>query len=140
MAHTPRDVLTLRRPAAAGTLVRDFKHLAVDLYLTEEEGQKTLQVDCHFSKRKRVASLRTAVSHVNVSLLLGLVGRRDMLCPACRSKSGSVSRQPQREGGSPPPMPLTRQQQCYLHPVGKRSSFDKGRVVCAWCTFKRLLL
>ncbi|KAG2452726.1 hypothetical protein HYH02_002957 [Chlamydomonas schloesseri] len=47
-----------------GTLTRDFKHLAVDMYLTEENGHKVLQVDCHFGKKKRLASIRTVCSHV----------------------------------------------------------------------------
>jgi hypothetical protein len=47
-----------------GELSRDFKHLAVDMFLCEEDGMKTLKVDCHFGKRKRLASLRTVCSHV----------------------------------------------------------------------------
>ncbi|KAG2491764.1 hypothetical protein HYH03_009925 [Edaphochlamys debaryana] len=48
-----------------GTLTRDFKHLAVDMFLTEDkDGNKVLQVDCHFGKKKRLASIRTVCSHV----------------------------------------------------------------------------
>ena len=47
-----------------GVLTRDFKHLSVDMYLIEEDGQKKLKVDCHFGKKKRLASIRTACSHV----------------------------------------------------------------------------
>ncbi|EFN57638.1 hypothetical protein CHLNCDRAFT_59621 [Chlorella variabilis] len=47
-----------------GTLQRDFKHLAVDMFLTEEEGSKVLKVDCHFGRRKALASIRTCTSHV----------------------------------------------------------------------------
>ncbi|GLI59105.1 hypothetical protein VaNZ11_000936, partial [Volvox africanus] len=47
-----------------GTLTRDFKHLAVDMFLTEQDGHKLLQVDCHFGKKKRLASIRTVCSHV----------------------------------------------------------------------------
>ena len=47
-----------------GTLQRDFRHLAVDMYLVEEEGEKKLKVDCHFGKKKRLAAIRTACSHV----------------------------------------------------------------------------
>ncbi|EIE20380.1 ribosomal protein L9 component of cytosolic 80S ribosome and 60S large subunit [Coccomyxa subellipsoidea C-169] len=47
-----------------GTLVRDFKHLAVDMYLIEEEGQKQLKVEAHFGKRKALAAIRTCCSHV----------------------------------------------------------------------------
>lgn len=53
-------------PLPAGVLQRDFKHLAVDMFLTEEEGQKVLKVDCHFGKRKALASIRTCTSHVQV--------------------------------------------------------------------------
>lgn len=55
----------------AGTLQRDFKHLAVDMFLTEEEGKKVLKVDCHFGKRKSLASIRTCISHVQVSCQQG---------------------------------------------------------------------
>ena len=49
---------------SAGTLQRDFKHLAVDMYLTEVDGAKALLVDCHFGRRKALASIRTCTSHV----------------------------------------------------------------------------
>ena len=51
---------------AAGSLTRDFKHLAVDMYLIEEEGKQKLKVDAHFSKRKQLAAIRTTCSHVQV--------------------------------------------------------------------------
>ncbi|KAK9823959.1 hypothetical protein WJX72_006657 [[Myrmecia] bisecta] len=49
-----------------GTLTRDFKHLAVDLYLftDEEDGKKKIKVDCHFGKRKNLAAIRTCTSHI----------------------------------------------------------------------------
>jgi large subunit ribosomal protein L9e len=48
-----------------GVLTRDFRHLAVDMFLADgEEGEKQLKVDCHFGKKKRLAAIRTAVSHV----------------------------------------------------------------------------
>ncbi len=53
-----------------GTLVRDFKHLAVDMYLVEEDGKKQLKVDAHFGKRKALAAIRTCTSHVQVSVSL----------------------------------------------------------------------
>lgn len=59
----------VRVKGSRGTLVRDFKHLAVDMYLVEEEGVKKLKVDCHFGKRKRLAAIRTVCSHVQVSTL-----------------------------------------------------------------------
>ena len=52
--------------ACTGTLQRDFKHLAVDMYLFEEDGEKKLKVEAHFGKRKALASIRTACSHVEV--------------------------------------------------------------------------
>jgi len=54
-----------------GTLSRDFKHLSVDMFLVEEEGHKRLRVECHFGKRKRLASIRTACSHVQ-NLITGV--------------------------------------------------------------------
>ena len=52
----------------AGTLTRDFKHLAVDLFLydDEETGKKMVKVERHFGKRKNLAAIRTAVSHIQV--------------------------------------------------------------------------
>ena len=34
------------------------------MYLFEEEGEKKLRVDCHFGRRKALASIRTCTSHV----------------------------------------------------------------------------
>ncbi len=50
----------------AGTLVREFKHLAVDMFIIEEDGSKKLKVEAHFGKRKALASIRTVCSHVQV--------------------------------------------------------------------------
>ena len=50
----------------AGSLVREFKHLAVDMFVIEEDGVKKLQVEAHFGKRKALASIRTVCSHVQV--------------------------------------------------------------------------
>jgi len=54
-----------------GVLTRDFRHLSVDMFLekgepSEEGGDAPtiLKVECHFGKRKRLASIRTACSHV----------------------------------------------------------------------------
>eukprot|EP00798_Chlamydomonas_sp_ICE-L_P031227 gene31227-6377_t len=48
-----------------GTLSKDFKHLAVDMYLYENKaGKKCFKVEAHFSKRKQLACIRTVVSHV----------------------------------------------------------------------------
>ena len=56
----------LRCRPFAGVLVREFKHLAVDMYIIEEEGAKKLQVEAHFGKRKALASIRTVCSHITV--------------------------------------------------------------------------
>lgn len=65
----PRAVsffLTLIFLFATGTLQKDMRHLGVDLYLSEnEEGGKVFKVDCHFGKRKKLASIRTTISHVS---------------------------------------------------------------------------
>ena len=50
----------------AGTLTRDFKHLAVDLFLHEEDGKKFVKVERHFGKRKNLAANRTVISHIQV--------------------------------------------------------------------------
>jgi large subunit ribosomal protein L9e len=34
------------------------------MFLFEEEGEKKLRVDCHFGRRKALASIRTCTSHV----------------------------------------------------------------------------
>ena len=54
-----------------GTLQRDFRHIALDLYVKEEDGKKFLYVDSHFSKRKPLSCLRTVVSHIQ-NLILGV--------------------------------------------------------------------
>jgi large subunit ribosomal protein L9e len=41
------------------------------MYLVEEEGEKKLRVDCHFGKRKALASIRTCTSHVQ-NLITGV--------------------------------------------------------------------
>jgi len=61
-----RPAVTRGVCTGAGSLTRDFKHLAVDMYLIEEEGAKKLKVDAHFSKRKQLAAIRTTCSHVQV--------------------------------------------------------------------------
>jgi large subunit ribosomal protein L9e len=54
-----------------GTLSREFKHLAVDMFLTTEEGKLKLHVECHFGKRKRLASIRTVITHIE-NMVLGV--------------------------------------------------------------------
>ena len=76
----PPALLSVLLPA--GTLQRDFKHLAVDMFLTEEEGQKVLRVDCHFGRRKALASIRTCTSHVQVRTRLCMYLRAAAPCSA----------------------------------------------------------
>jgi large subunit ribosomal protein L9e len=52
-------------------LTGDFKHISVDMYLTEVEGAKALKVDYHSGRRKGLASLRTVISHVQ-NLITGV--------------------------------------------------------------------
>eukprot|EP00890_Picochlorum_soloecismus_P001556 jgi/Picsp_1/2400/NSC_05861-R1_protein len=54
----------LRVKGPRGTLTKDMRHLGLDLYLTEEDGQKIFKVDCHLGKRKKLASIRTCISHM----------------------------------------------------------------------------
>ena len=63
----PTADVSFNEPMRAGSLVREFKHLAVDMFVIEEDGQKKLQVEAHFGKRKALASIRTVCSHVQVS-------------------------------------------------------------------------
>ncbi len=55
---------SVRVKGPRGVLQRDFKHLAIDMFLTEADGVQKLHVECHFGRRKSLASLRTAISHI----------------------------------------------------------------------------
>jgi large subunit ribosomal protein L9e len=44
-----------------GTLVKSFKHLAVDIYMTNKD---TIKVEKWFGKKKQIAAVRTVVSHI----------------------------------------------------------------------------
>eukprot|EP00244_Chara_vulgaris_P011368 TRINITY_DN55_c0_g1_i5.p1 TRINITY_DN55_c0_g1~~TRINITY_DN55_c0_g1_i5.p1 ORF type:complete len:190 (-),score=38.10 TRINITY_DN55_c0_g1_i5:1506-2075(-) len=46
-----------------GVLLRDFKHLNLDLAIIEDG--KRLRVDAWFSNRKTIASIRTCCTHIN---------------------------------------------------------------------------
>eukprot|EP00252_Welwitschia_mirabilis_P006965 TRINITY_DN1793_c0_g2_i1.p1 TRINITY_DN1793_c0_g2~~TRINITY_DN1793_c0_g2_i1.p1 ORF type:complete len:190 (-),score=37.39 TRINITY_DN1793_c0_g2_i1:343-912(-) len=52
-----------------GTLTRDFKHLNLDFELLD--GGRQLKVDAWFGKRKTMAAIRTAISHVQ-NLITGV--------------------------------------------------------------------
>lgn len=42
-----------------------MRHAGLDMYLvTDEEGAKAFKVDCHAGKKKKLASIRTTISHV----------------------------------------------------------------------------
>lgn len=47
---------------ARGTLVKSFKHLALDIYMPKE---KVLKVEKWFGKKKQLAAVRTVCSHIN---------------------------------------------------------------------------
>ena len=47
-----------------GTLVRSFKHIALDMFLVEEDGKKKLRVDLWFGTRETVAAIRTICTHI----------------------------------------------------------------------------
>ena len=55
-------IVTVKGPR--GTLERSFKHIQIDMYIKEEEGQKKMRVDVWFGKRKATAAIRTVTSHV----------------------------------------------------------------------------
>lgn len=44
-----------------GTLVRDFKHLSLDMYMTNP---RTLKVEKWFGTKKELAAVRTVCSHI----------------------------------------------------------------------------
>merc|ERR1711963_1117912 len=44
-----------------GTLTKEFKHLAVDIYMTDA---KTIKVEKWFGKKKQIAAVRTVCSHI----------------------------------------------------------------------------
>jgi len=63
-------VVTVTGPR--GKLVRNLKHLQVDLYMIDnEEGKKTVKVDVWYGTSKRQAGVRTVVSHIN-NMILGV--------------------------------------------------------------------
>ena len=45
-----------------GELTKSFKHLALDLYMTDKV---TIKVEKWFGKKKQIAAVRTICSHIN---------------------------------------------------------------------------
>jgi len=70
---------------ARGTLTKEFKHLAVDIYMTDA---KTIKVEKWFGKKKQIAAVRTVCSHIK-NMFKGLT----LVQPQCL-KSCLKSRQP----------------------------------------------
>merc|ERR1711971_561571 len=48
-------------PINDSTLTKEFKHLAVDIYMTDA---KTIKVEKWFGKKKQIAAVRTVCSHI----------------------------------------------------------------------------
>ena len=44
-----------------GTLTKSFKHLAIDIYMTDKN---TIKVERWFGKKKQLAAVRTVCSHI----------------------------------------------------------------------------
>ena len=53
-------VVTVKGPR--GELTKSFKHLALDLYMTDKV---TIKVEKWFGKKKQIAAVRTTCSHIN---------------------------------------------------------------------------
>ena len=51
--------VTIKGPR--GSLTKEFKHLAVDIYMTDA---KTIKVEKWFGKKKQLAAVRTVCSHI----------------------------------------------------------------------------
>lgn len=61
---------------ARGTLKRSFKHLALDMYMSDK---RTLKVEKWFGTKKELAAVRTVCSHIEnmikgKRMLIGMVG------------------------------------------------------------------
>ena len=52
--------ITIKGPR--GSLSKSFKHLAVDIYMTDKE---TIKIEKWFGKKKQLAAVRTVCSHIN---------------------------------------------------------------------------
>jgi len=58
-ASVKARVVTVKGPR--GTLVKSFKHLAMDIYMTDK---MTIKVEKWFGKKKQIAAVRTVCSHI----------------------------------------------------------------------------
>ena len=70
--HTSPNVLQGPR----GSLVKEFKHLAVDIYMKDK---KTIKVEKWFGKKKQIAAVRTVKSHIQ-NMFKGLTYVRSGKC------------------------------------------------------------
>ena len=70
--HTSPNVLQGPR----GSLVKEFKHLAVDIYMKDK---KTIKVEKWFGKKKQIAAVRTVKSHIQ-NMFKGLTYVRRNKC------------------------------------------------------------
>merc|ERR1712241_152734 len=59
-ASIKTSVVTVKGPR--GVLKKDFKHLALDVYMLNK---KTIKVEKWFGKKKQIAAVRTVCSHIN---------------------------------------------------------------------------
>merc|ERR1712126_371311 len=58
-ASVKARVVTVKGPR--GTLTKSFKHLAVDIYMTDKT---TIKVEKWFGKKKQIAAVRSVCSHI----------------------------------------------------------------------------
>merc|ERR1712241_502048 len=65
-ASVKARVVTIK--GARGTLTKSFRHLAVDIFMTDN---KTLKVEKWFGKRKELAAVRTICSHIT-NMIIGV--------------------------------------------------------------------
>merc|ERR1711913_279775 len=65
-ASVKSRVVTVKGPR--GTLIKSFKHLAVDISMPDK---KTVRVEKWFGKRKKLAAVRTVCSHIQ-NLIVGV--------------------------------------------------------------------
>merc|ERR1711892_1535099 len=59
-ASVKARAVTVKGPR--GSLTKSFKHLAVDIYMTDKQ---TIKIEKWFGKKKQIAAVRTVCSHVN---------------------------------------------------------------------------